>query len=149
MKAKSMVLIGAMVFCCTLTASTPVVAQDNGNGTVTVGGKVWLKDVGCLGWRTWTGGSNQIASLSHGRCGLTDNSKPGDWRYPNTDELLGVFSSYSLFVNVYWAWYWTGDSAGGSDKWGCYAGRPQGCLPMEEMGSLGVWPVRKDSGRRY
>ncbi len=143
MKAKSMVLIGAIVFCCTLIASIPVVAQDNGNGTVTVGGKVWLKNVGCIYWPTWPEGSNFVASLAHGQCGLTDNSKPGDWRYPTMNELLGVFSSKSLFVNVYWAWYWTGDSAGTNDKYSCYAGTPQNCVRTLEISDCGVWPVRK------
>ena len=64
---------------------------DGGNGTVTdtVTGLVWLQDAACLGATDvggYAGGNQAAAALGDGQCGLTDGSKPGDWRLPTTTE---------------------------------------------------------------
>jgi hypothetical protein len=60
---------------------------DCGNGTVTdkATGLIWLKDAGCLGRQTWSEARSSAAALADGRCGLTDNSSPGDWRLPTLE----------------------------------------------------------------
>ena len=57
----------------------------NGDGTVTdtSTGLVWLRDADCFGARTWADGTDAVAALRHGQCGLTDNSSAGDWRLPS------------------------------------------------------------------
>jgi hypothetical protein len=64
---------------------------DCGNGTVTdtVTGLIWLKQADCLGELLFYAAANQAAAgLKNGDCGgtLTDNSSPGDWRLPTSDE---------------------------------------------------------------
>jgi hypothetical protein len=56
-----------------------------GNGTVTdtVTGLIWLQDAGCLGPLNWAEANQAAAALENGQCGLTDRSKPGDWRLPS------------------------------------------------------------------
>jgi hypothetical protein len=59
-----------------------------GNGTVTDThtGLIWLQDAGCLGSLTWADANQAAARLKHGLCGLTDRSRPGDWRLPSNPE---------------------------------------------------------------
>lgn len=61
---------------------------DCGNGTVsdTVTGLIWLRDAGCLGSLDWAAANQAAAALQDGQCGLTDRSKPGDWRLPTNAE---------------------------------------------------------------
>lgn len=72
---------------------------DNGNGTVTdrLTDLVWLKNGSCVKFfaldakaenpRTWSEAVDSANRLANGYCGLTDNSKAGDWRLPNRKEL--------------------------------------------------------------
>jgi hypothetical protein len=59
-----------------------------GNGTVTDThtGLIWLQDAGCLGSLSWADANIAAAVLESGQCGLTDGSKPGDWRLPSNAE---------------------------------------------------------------
>jgi len=61
---------------------------DCGNGTVTdtVTGLVWLKDANCFGLQAYATAQAMAASLKDGDCGLSDNSRPQDWRIPTADE---------------------------------------------------------------
>lgn len=61
---------------------------DCGNGTVTdtSTGLVWLQDADCFGELTYSGANAAAAALQDGDCGLTDKSKPGDWRLATIDE---------------------------------------------------------------
>jgi hypothetical protein len=62
---------------------------DCGNGTVTdtVTGLIWLQDANCLNGPTdWKTAGDFAAQLDDGQCGLTDGSKPGDWRLPTKAE---------------------------------------------------------------
>jgi hypothetical protein len=59
----------------------------NGTVTDTVTGLIWLRDGNCFNGPTdWKSASEFAARLAHGQCGLTDNSKAGDWRLPTREE---------------------------------------------------------------
>jgi len=63
-----------------------------GNGTVmdTHTGLIWLQDAGCLGSLNWAEANQTAAVLESGQCGLTDGSKPGDWRLPSNAQWLAM-----------------------------------------------------------
>jgi hypothetical protein len=63
-----------------------------GNGTVTdsATGLIWLRDAGCLGSFDWAAANQAAAALQDGQCGLTDRSKPGDWRLPTNAEWIAT-----------------------------------------------------------
>jgi hypothetical protein len=63
-----------------------------GNGTVTdtATGLIWLQDAGCLGSLSWAEANQAAAALENGQCGLTDHSKPGDWRLPSNAEWMAM-----------------------------------------------------------
>jgi hypothetical protein len=136
-------VIGVMVICSLMVSSGAAWCGDNGNGTVTVNGLVWLKDAGCLGRMNWDSAMARPKTLAHGQCGLTDNSKLGDWRLPTVDELKAIYSAKSQFKAVQASAYWSSSTyAGGSSSaWvvlmlNCYA---DGLLKGY---TFYVWPVR-------
>lgn len=61
---------------------------DKNDGTVadTVTGLVWLKRADCI-HETWEEAVAAVKELSSGQCGLTDGSKPGNWRMPSRNEV--------------------------------------------------------------
>ncbi len=66
---------------------------DNNDGTVTDStGLTWLQNSACFEHQNWHDALTAIAALGNGICGLSDQSKPGDWRMPNTNEQLSLFS---------------------------------------------------------
>jgi hypothetical protein len=73
---------------------------DNANGTVTdnLTGLIWLKNVNsnCFGQRNWATALSDVNNLAAGHCGLTDDSRAGDWRLPSVRELFSLadFSQY-------------------------------------------------------
>jgi hypothetical protein len=50
-------------------------------------GLIWLMDANCFGADNWANALYDSNNLNHGSCGLTDNSRAGDWRLPNLKEL--------------------------------------------------------------
>ena len=64
---------------------------DKGDGTVadTVTGLVWLKQADCIR-QTWAEAIASVAALAGGQCGLTDESKAGNWRMPSRKEMLSL-----------------------------------------------------------
>lgn len=149
---------------------------DNKNGTVTdnLTGLIWLKDANCTdtvggiarnsGLLNWLSALKWSNSLASGKCGLTDNSNPGDWRLPNINELRSLID-YSRhdpslpighpFTNVQSAWYWSSTSspvypAGafnvgmsrGSIRLTGKIGMPASRVDNKFDSALGVWPVR-------
>jgi len=58
----------------------------NGTVTDTVTGLIWLKQAACLGSVDYAAAVAGAATLQNGACGLTDGSRPGDWRLPTTQE---------------------------------------------------------------
>jgi len=114
---------------------------DNNDGTITdaVTGLVWLKDAGCLSPVAWAAAVSAVDGLAAGACGLTDGSKPGDWRLPNLNELeslVDVSASHPAlttgnpFVHVSTAIYWSSTSYFGG-----------------QAGSPNAWAIRMDDGR--
>lgn len=68
---------------------------DCGNGTVTdtVTGLIYLKDANCFGVQNWVTANQSAAGLADGDCGLTDGSRPGDWRLQAKEEWEGILDS--------------------------------------------------------
>lgn len=76
--------------------------QDNGDGTLLdrTTGLIWLKNANCAEFfkadssvknsRPWHEARVAAYNLSDGFCGLSDKSKPGEWRLPEREELLGI-----------------------------------------------------------
>jgi hypothetical protein len=76
--------------------------KDNGDGTLLdkSTGLIWLKNANCAVFfkgdasakntRPWHQARVAASNLSDGFCGLSDNSKPGDWRLPEREELLAI-----------------------------------------------------------
>ena len=64
---------------------------DKGDGTVadTVTGLVWLKRADCI-HQTWEQAVAAVDALSSGQCGLSDGSKPGDWRMPSRNQMQSL-----------------------------------------------------------
>ena len=76
-----------------LNCGDPPRYVDNEDGTVTdvATGLIWLKQADCLGSLDYTTEAlPAVAALAHGTCGLTDGSKPGDWRLPTAEEFSRV-----------------------------------------------------------
>lgn len=97
------------------------------DGTVTdnLTGVVWLKNANCvegtLSWENALAWSNAIAS---GSCGLSDGSAAGQWRLPNSKELLSLInrdaannanwlSTSHGFANVKPGFYWSSTTFAG------------------------------------
>lgn len=78
---------------------------DNSDGTVTdsVTGLVWLKQADAFNL-SWAGALTAISTLQSGQCGLSDGSKPGDWRMPNRKEMQSMadrfMNNHSDFFNA-------------------------------------------------
>jgi serine/threonine protein kinase len=61
---------------------------DNGDGTVKDNrtGLIWLTNANCFNLQNWKTAMQLAAKLADGKCGLSDASKPGDWRLPTKEE---------------------------------------------------------------
>lgn len=90
---------------------------NNGDGTITdtTTGLVWLKNANCFRAGDHEYAEEVTAELAHSKCGLGDESQPGQWRLPHVKELLDLLD-YSLnpvlstqfpFENIVENWYWT------------------------------------------
>jgi serine/threonine protein kinase len=84
---------------------------DNGNGTVTDNrtGLIWLKNANCFGQQDWETAMQSAAKLADGQCGLSDDSKAGDWRLPTKEELKAMLDDRYRFPAL--------SNAEGKDKW--------------------------------
>lgn len=143
MKMKKLA-IGMAILCCVMTLSGAAWCGDNGNGTVTVNGLVWLKDAGCLGMMNWNSAMNEAANLASGRCGLTDQSKAGNWRLPNKEELTAIYSSKGDFSGVRPSYYWSSTSHTDPSKaWMVYMNFGYVIYGYKDSYNY-VWPVRAE-----
>jgi hypothetical protein len=153
---------------------------DNRNGTVSdnLTGLIWLKNATCTdaaggiarenGLLDWAAALSWSNSLANGKCGLTDNSEPGQWRLPSLNELRSLLD-YSRhdqdpppdypFANVHSTWYWSSTSNPTYTSGAYNVGMSHGSLPLPPKSkaraapgvsrvgnkveqTLGVWPVR-------
>ena len=139
-------VISMMVFCSLMMVSAAAWCDDNGNGTVTIGNLVVLKDAGCLGIITWNDATAKVKTIAQGACGgqLTDKSKPGDWRLPTLDELKAMHAAKSQFKNVQNSCYWSSSTYAGDAAYAWVVcirtGNPLGGYKGHYYY---IWPVRK------
>jgi hypothetical protein len=108
MHKKIFAVLATAVFIC-ITIPTVSFAGDNGNGTVTVNGLVWLKNADCFGKVLYGSAQSAVAGLASGQCGLTDGSTPGQWRLPSIAELEMINTQRTLFINSTGTPYWSSD----------------------------------------
>jgi hypothetical protein len=85
---------------------------DNNNGTVTdnLTKLIWMKNANYWGPLTWEDARWSASSLQAGYAGLTDGSKPGDWRLPNLRELQSLIDYafyYPALSNTLGTGQWT------------------------------------------
>jgi hypothetical protein len=148
MKKKILAALGMAAFCC-MTATSTSFAGDNGNGTVTVNGLIWLKDAGCLPKGSYNAAKGAVAGLAGGQCRLTDGSTAGQWRLPSVAEMRALPANIGLFSNVPPRYFWTSDV-----KTSRYSGNPMVTLfdphrvvtatSIEDPPKpISVWPVKK------
>ena len=82
---------------------------DNGNGTLTdtLTGLVWMKAADCIN-DSWANAVARVQALSSGQCGLSDGSKPGQWRMPNRNEMQSLedrmVNNVADFMNATYVW---------------------------------------------
>ncbi|MBP7764463.1 MAG: DUF1566 domain-containing protein [Deltaproteobacteria bacterium] len=119
MKRKSTAILLTVFFCFLLLASGAASAKDNGDGTVTINGLVWLKNSGsCLGSMTWDSAMSGVPYFKSGSCpGLKDNSQAGDWRLPTKDELVAVYSHVGELGTVWKDYHWSSTTAYGTSAY--------------------------------
>jgi hypothetical protein len=107
--------------------------NDNANGTVTdnLTGLIWLKNANCFqnndgGIQSWGSALSLANNLANGACGLSDGSRPGDWRLPNRNELTSLLDlnkrNPSLpaghpFTNFQAARYWSSTANSPGSAW--------------------------------
>ena len=116
---------------------------DNGDGTVTVNGLVWLKDPGCLGYANWDTAMARAKYVAHGQCGLDDESKPGDWRLPTVDELKAIYPSKSQFRNVQALYHWSSSTYAGGTAYAWFVSMDNGYVSyLRKDNYFCVWSVR-------
>lgn len=143
---------------------TPRFTKHN-NGTVTdnLTGLVWLANANCatLSPKSWTAAQTAVAALHAGDCGLSDGSVAGDWRLPNSRELLSLthseyhspalsnsagtakWSEGNPFSGVQSNGYWSSTSYAFYPTLAWYVYLLDGYLSYTSKPySLYVWPVR-------
>lgn len=113
----------------------------------------------------WSDAVTAVANLSHGMCGLMDQSWPGDWRLPTKTEFMAMYASarnqgymYPVLTNTagtgHWtegdpfqnlqaSYYWSSELSGYAWRWNVWYGD----LVITSISSEDlyyVWPVRAD-----
>lgn len=129
---KSYVIIIA-IFCGLMAMSGAAWCADNGDGTVTLYGLVWLKDGACLGGLNYDSAVARVKTLEKGQCGLTDKSKAGAWRLPTATELAGIWASRSEFSNISASYYWSSTPSQSFPD----------CVWGVNMSNARTWPISK------
>ncbi len=144
---------------------------DCGNGTVTDTATwlIYLKNANCFGSQDWVAANQSAAGLADGSCGLTDGSRPGDWRLQTRPEWEGILDSScttepkivgnqsptpgcytdasdpdsewasGLLVDTYWASSLLSNTTGAEGA--CLYNGTFGCGGFKSA-NLEVWPVR-------
>ena len=73
--------------------STRFVNCSNGTVTDTLTGLIWLFDADCFGFLFYSRARDAASGLADGQCGLTDGSRPGDWRLATKEEWDAFFET--------------------------------------------------------
>lgn len=129
--------------------------HDNGDGTVTdtFSGLIWLKNANPFGMVDWQTALQRCQTLQSGQFGLTDNSKPGNWRLPNIREAESVVDYGAVgpcvpnggkdFTDLRPSSYWTSTSvtAAPSEAMFIIYGVGPSIFEGKEQPFF-VWPVR-------
>lgn len=137
---------------------------DCGNGTVTDTntGLIWLKEHSCLPALNYQIANEVAALINDGGCGLTDGSRPGDWRLPTYKEFSDIMRSYCAAPkiigksgadrchadepwanNVRSAFYWTSQSQADEGDVALDANLTLGDIDLFAKTALQyMWPVR-------
>ncbi len=110
---------------------------DNGDGTVIDfrSGLVWLKNANCFRYQDWKTAMQSASHLGHGKCGLSDGSKAGDWRLPTKEEWkamvdnrykdpalsnavgTGQWKEDDVFMDVQSSGYWSSSTDSATYAW--------------------------------
>lgn len=146
---------------------------DNRDGTVTDRrtGLIWLKDASCITFfhgdsqglnsRSWKRATESAGQLASGLCGLSDGSKPGDWRLPSKEELLSLverayespalgnaagtakWSDGDPFTGVQSFFYWSSTADKSQPDYAFYVNMAYGVDSYAfQLNTFHVWPVR-------
>ena len=51
-----------------------------------------MKFGGCIGLIEYARAERRARSIANGECGLSDGSRPGDWRLPTLDEWEAIYA---------------------------------------------------------
>lgn len=115
-------------------------------------GLIWLKNAHCFGFRSWTGALRDVYQLQDGKCGLTDKSRPGEWRMPNIRELQSIMDNTAVapaipaghpFTNVQPTLYWTSTSGQNFPKLAFFSLMSAGSTVFEHKNAeLGTWAIK-------
>jgi hypothetical protein len=146
--------------------STTVRFMDCGNGTVTDGvtGLVHLKNANCYGLVDWVTANTTAATFDlTALCGLTDGSRPGDWRLmtkeewdaivapgcPTAPKIVGNSGCYSdgaWATDLQAGFYWSSSTLDGVTTKAHDANLASGVVPplgRNKDNSVYFWPVRR------
>ncbi len=128
---------------------------DNNDGTVkdNFTGLIWVKNANIFGEVSWDRALENARNLSAGGGGLNDNSKPGDWRLPNINELQSLMNfsnSYGVaiqaenpFLNLQPANYWSSTSVAAFPALGWYTAMAVGPPVFDlKFNIMRMFPVR-------
>jgi len=133
---------------------------DNHDGTVTdtLTDLIWLRNANLFGEVPWQAGIYGAAQLSTGAAGLSDGSRPGDWRVPNVNEmqsLLNLNQTFgaavtpdSPFINLEASNYWTSSSVALAPALGWFVALSVGPPVFDlKMNAMRIWPVKGRSSK--
>ena len=128
---------------------------DNGDdGTVTdnLTGLVWLRNADTFGRRSWEDALKACNELEAGQFDLDDESKAGDWRLPNVNELRSLidYSQFAPalpaghpFIGVESSLYWSSTTVASSPRFARFVFIGIGPSVWDHKSVLmNVWPVR-------
>jgi uncharacterized protein DUF1566 len=135
--------------------------MDRGNGTVrdNLTGLIWLKDTTCFpepgGALLWADALTAANTLGSPDCGLSDGSKPGDWRLPNIREFQSLLDFGQtapalpaghpfLNVNRNGTTYWSSTTVVPNPRYAFIVRMDVGFtwLDIKDLTFHHVWPVR-------